>query len=246
MRQEDFDALKAKAKERMTMTDKTSEAAGKPTPGPWLASGHRVHTPVDTLDTCVAVCAGDAFDASSYDECLANARFIAAAPEMAAERDRLRKACEAVERAFATGERSDGWGSDMDTAAELVRAALAGTSPNHPPDAGIVRPNWITRCRFHDVEAPRGQCPECGCLECGNCHDNDCCPVCGGTCNLTEGCGHGCKRRAGDVEAALVAALCASRDAAHLRHSRRATAETCLMASCAGARAVLALIEKVK
>jgi hypothetical protein len=66
--------------------DMTNDAKqlGSYTPGPWLVTGHRVHTPVDTLDTCVAVCAGDTFDAPSYDECLANACLIAAAPELLA------------------------------------------------------------------------------------------------------------------------------------------------------------------
>lgn len=64
----------------------------KHTSGPWVVPSSVSARVVNTeLDVCVAVCERDAFSPPGWDECAANARLIAAAPELLA-------ACEAAKK----------------------------------------------------------------------------------------------------------------------------------------------------
>jgi len=77
----------------MNQNNESNEPApAKHTPGKWHASNLRIFANINGLDRRVAECYRPAIS-GEYDggECEANARLIAAAPETAAERDRMKE-----------------------------------------------------------------------------------------------------------------------------------------------------------
>lgn len=112
----------------------------RPTPGPWEVCDDGVNVYAPDTDTAITdaqhICAPD------YDQACANARLIASAPELLAERDALREQVKTLREAasmslsvllaVANGE-TDDYPERCRAAATCARAALASTETEVQP-----------------------------------------------------------------------------------------------------------------
>ncbi len=124
-------------------------APAKHTQGKWHASNLRIFANINGLDRRVAECYRPAIS-GEYDggECEANARLIAAAPETAAERDRLREINKDLLEALTLRRMEDGYNASENK--EELLAQIESRCRKHGYK-GLESGDGIFLCEFIDT-----------------------------------------------------------------------------------------------